>query len=81
MEYIRLCCPAWYEHFKQMVDRNMFQSTLDELKYQQIWANTRHMLIKHKYTWMIDDNKYDNFLNNPLTDEDLQKTMFVNLEG
>ena len=39
------------------------------------------MLIKHKYTWMIDDNKYDNFLNNPLTDEDLQKTMFVNLEG
>ncbi len=81
MEYIRLCCPAWYEHFKQMVDRNMFQSSFDELKYQQIWANTRHMLIKHKYTWMIDDNKYDNFLNNPLTDEDLQKTMFVNLEG
>ena len=81
IEYTRLCHPAWYEHFKQKVDGNMFQSSFDELKYQQIWANTRQMLIKHKYTLMIDDNKYDNLLNDPLTDEDLQKTMFVNLEG
>lgn len=59
IEHVQKYFPDWYGHFKQMLDGNMFQSNLQEKRYQEIWANVKQMLIKHKYQAMIDDGRYN----------------------
>ena len=68
LELVEKAYPEWLDHFK----KGPYQDRINYLNCERIWANIGDVLISNVYTWMINANVKEEYINNPLTSKDVE---------